>query len=122
MSTHGMSGFAEIGVAVSVSTSTSARRAFSFSLSRTPKAVSSCDDDQAQILEPDLALQQALGRDGRFDVPPAHAREHRLRSLLVGIARAFDANGPVGEPIRERRKMLLCEQGRGTRTATCLPA
>ena len=72
------------------------------------------DDDQAQILEPDLALQQALGRDDDVDGSAGHAREHRL-CLLVGpeSREACDANRPIGESIRERRQMLLCEQGRG---------
>ncbi len=77
------------------------------------KAVFLVDDDEAEIVERDIALQQAMRAD--HDVDRARL-EPRNDGLLLGsraeAREVFDAHGPVREPVRKGLGVLLREQGR----------
>jgi hypothetical protein len=77
------------------------------------------EDHQAQVLEFDVLLDQAMGADDDVDV--AFLQTFDGLGLFLGGAEARDLGDldrPFGETIGEIVVMLFGEQGVGTSTAT----
>ena len=69
------------------------------------------DDDQAEVLEPDLLAQQAVGADDQVDGAVGQAGEHRL-GLAVGLepGQRLHDDGELGVALGEGLAVLLHEQ------------
>ena len=79
-------------------------------------------DHQAQVLEFDVFLQQAMGADHDVDLALAHFIQQRCLRLRGPEARhRCDTHRPVGEAIHEVLGMLAGQQGRRHQQAD-LPA
>ena len=81
------------------------------------------DDDQAEVLDPDVGVEQPVGADD--DVDGALAQPvHDVARLRVGLEAdsGFEVTGNAAHPLGERREVLVTSSVVGTRTATCLPS
>ena len=82
------------------------------------------DDDQAEVLEPHLLAQDAVGADDQVDRAVGQAVEHRL-GLAVGLEAGQRACTMTGKPAYRSAKVLACcwtSSVVGHRMATCLPS
>jgi hypothetical protein len=97
-----------IGVAESVSTSTVVRRALRCSLCSTPKRCSSSDHDEAEVLELDVAPEQAVRPDHDVDLAGGQVGEHGRPLALAAEAREhLDAHRLLGHAAAEGLVVLL---------------
>ena len=72
------------------------------------------DDDEPEVLEPDVLGQQPMGADDEVDRPGGKASHGRLLLGLRDEAREqLDGDREGAEPGRERRVVLRREDGRG---------
>ena len=103
-----------IGVAESVSTSTVVRKVLSHSLSSTPKRCSSSMIDQAEILEGDVFLEDAVSADQDVDLSRSRAFQ-TLADLGLGTEAVddFDDERELGHAGGEAAVVLLGEDGGG---------
>ena len=74
------------------------------------------DDQQAEVLELDAVLQQAVGADDAVDLAAGQPVDHPL-GLLVGqeAAEHLDADRVAGEAVGERVAVLRGQQRRRAR-------
>ena len=78
-----------------------------------PEALLLVDDQQAELLRPDVAGEQAVSADQDVDLPVGVVREHR--AVLGGPSQAgdhLDAIREIRQPLAERPEVLLGENRR----------